>query len=966
MNAEQLTTTIAEPYRRLSEFGYDFSNGLLLAWLSSGPIVQLQYDLETDEGADNWTFWWISGGRQNYPGIRNEIDRNILQTLHLNHLQASRLSENLPLTPLLSLIHRHRQDLVQLIDVKAAGGVDQLWRWWLSCGRPASFPSEEWAMAAELQAIHRQDISEFRKTGIAKPTALVMLSAVGKPYTATAAESALLWEAFLSSEAKMFGLPSRGLPFIPESPEISDEAKQTPLPPSLTIIAMSRPDLQAAFGSIEDSLSDLVYWWITVGRKEYAGLREEINRDLLRSLHIDHLSREDIRGGFALTPLLTVIRDRRPDLRRLFENNDNGILTLWRWWFEGGRAELFGQIDWLIDAEIRSLHQLDMGLFDQTGAVPLTTLVHAISRNPIDRLRRPTTEQISAGWRDFFRRNDATLKLPNNGTPYISNAFPDRVSGKTSASIEIFWEIFGAIYTAHPDLQKIFDWRTENGLAEMTFWWLDYGRRAYPELQQVIDNRILHALHTRCFSVHLNKEKNQLTPLLSILWGRRDDLRKAFDVTKAEGMAGMWRWWSESGRAELFGQIDWLIDRELQFLHRPEAITLEQAVEFSEINPVFSRAVSDTPRICLVGYPRGEFGLGEDVRLLRAALAQAKISNTVINAPWPISARQSIDEPSVDAGTANFDCDVMFYVMPPFDTVTLLTKMGVSAFSARRKIGFWQWELGRFPAQAKLAMQLVDEIWCHSEHTAKAFRAVTDKPVVKVPLPVFVPQPRLVPRTSFGLPTDAFLVFTSFDGASAIARKNPLAAILSFQEAFPRGGIEACLIVKAMNTQNDSLWRECLRKASIDERIVIIDDVIDRSAYFELLRNCDAVLSLHRAEGFGRLMAEAMALGIPVIASRYSGNLDFMTDDNSWLIKGDIIPVLRGDYAFYQDQEWFEPNVADAAYALQNCAANAAIREERAAAGKKGIEASYSLEACGRKYLELLGMNSSDRSTVAG
>jgi glycosyltransferase involved in cell wall biosynthesis len=755
MDAEQLTTTIAESYRRLLEFGYDFSNGLLFAWLSSGPIVQLEYDLETDKGADDWTFWWISWGRQNYPGISNEVDLNILQALHLNHLRTVTPLESLPLTPLLSLVYRHRNDLQQPIDIKAAGGVDQLWRWWLSSGRNAFFGSEKWLITAEVQAIHRLDVSDFRKTGIPKPTALVMLAAANskslqrKSHTGDAAEIASLWATFLSSEAKMFDLPNRGFPFIPisESPEASDKSTQNLLPPGLAIIAMSRPDLQAVFGRGKDGASDFVYWWITSGREEFPDLREEIDRSLLHSLHIDHLPRDDIKRELALTPLLIIVRDRRPDLQRLFEGTDNGTPKLWRWWFDNGRAELFGQLDRLIDPELHPLHQLE---------------------------------------------------------------------------------------------------------------------------------------------------------------------------TRA----------------------------------------LEQSTEgLTEIYPVASRSNSNGPSVCLVGYPRGEFGLGEDVRLLRAALDQAKITNVVINAPWPISARQSIDEPSVDASIANFDCDVMFYVMPPFDTVTLLTKMGVSAFSARRKIGFWQWELDRFPVQAKLAMHLVDEIWCHSEHTAKAFRAATDKPVVKVPLPVFVPEPRLVPRTFFGLPTDAFVVFTSFDGASSIARKNPLAAILSFEQAFPRGGIDARLIVKAMNTQNDSLWRECLRKASIDQRIVVIDDVMDRSAYFELLRNCDAVLSLHRAEGFGRLMAEAMALGIPVIASRYSGNLDYMTDENSWLIDGELIALFPGDYAFHQHQEWFEPSIAEAARALRECAADPRDRRRRATLGMNVVVEKYNLVTCGNTYSNLLNRN---------
>jgi len=234
-------------------------------------------------------------------------------------------------------------------------------------------------MAAELQAIHRQDISEFRKTGIAKLPHWSCFQLSANPIQQPP-QKAL-------SYGKLFYLRSKDVRFAKprpavhsESPEISDEAKQTPLPPSLTIIAMSRP-ITGGFWKHEDSLSDLVYWWITVGRKEYAGLREEINRDLLRSLHIDHLSREDIRVG-----LLSHAVDRHSGSpagsAALIRKHDNGILTLWRWWFEGVAQNYSDRLIGdrrgdTVPAPTRH------GLFDQTGAVPLTTLVHAISRNPI-------------------------------------------------------------------------------------------------------------------------------------------------------------------------------------------------------------------------------------------------------------------------------------------------------------------------------------------------------------------------------------------------------------------------------------------------------------------------------------------------------------------------------------------------------------------------------------------------------
>jgi glycosyltransferase involved in cell wall biosynthesis len=428
-----------------------------------------------------------------------------------------------------------------------------------------------------------------------------------------------------------------------------------------------------------------------------------------------------------------------------------------------------------------------------------------------------------------------------------------------------------------------------------------------------------------------------LTPLLTIVWNSRSDLQKAFDVHTPDGSAAFWRWWANDGSKQYFAK---------------SALAIEKV----RVSKPSSTGTASKPSVCLVGYPEGEFGLGEDIRQLRASLRSIGIEPTVVVAPWTISARQESSELFVESDLSVFDADIAFFVMPAFDTLTLLNKVGATAFTARRRIGFWQWELDRFPTQSLFAFNLVDEIWCHSEHAAKSLRDTTAKPVHKVPLPVSVPEPKTAAGRCFGIPDDAFAFFTSFDGSSHIARKNPLGTILAFQEAFPLGAttLNVRLVVKGMNTNNDPLWRECLRKAANDRRITIIDDVLDHGQYYELMRSCDAVVSLHRAEGFGRLMAEAMAMGIPVIASRYSGNVDFMTDDNSWLVDGGLVPILPGDYPFHRGQNWLEPSIREAARALRECATDGAKRRRLADAGRRDVRTRYDPKFCGAAYAELL------------
>lgn len=297
---------------------------------------------------------------------------------------------------------------------------------------------------------------------------------------------------------------------------------------------------------------------------------------------------------------------------------------------------------------------------------------------------------------------------------------------------------------------------------------------------------------------------------------------------------------------------------------------------------------------------------------------------------------------------------VMFYAIPPSDLSPCFRNPARRPSPRRAGSDFRQWEMPNFQPPFTLATSLISEIWCHSEHSARAFRAATDKPVIKVPLPVAAPDTPAADRRRYGIPKNAFTIFTSFDGLSSISRKNPLGAIVAFQKAFPKSDRSVRLFIKCMNVREDRLWNECQRHIALDSRIIVLPAALDRLEYYKLLRACDAVLSLHRAEGFGRLMAELMALGIPTIATAWSGNLDFMTAENSWLVGGELVGI-NGDYPFFRDQQWLEPDVDSAAVALRECRDDVKLRRSKARAGKDTIARQYSLEVCGRRYLELLG-----------
>jgi len=731
----------------------------------------------------------------------------------------------------------------------------------------------------------------------------------------------------------------------------------------LSIWVGAGPHFHSLFPIDKDSgIDGLVHWWLSVGANEYLGIRDIVNVALCHDLHYEPLRKIDagLDEDLLLTPLQSIVSRCRRDVLDSKPTDQSVERHFWMWWLSDA------QVAYGVTSRDAYLNQLCY-LFRRASS---------LRDGDIGTLFVVAFAKAASAARSSGDAASAVLAfLEETHFSFLEKADED-------VALSPFLSI---IHQMRPDLSQRFDLGHRDERIGMWAWWHNFGqfeyvpsmswvvarsfaalvRRAYDACRHDADelDRLaylqllrLKALpfdeNTACILqnvIHsLERDRREKQPsclamqVALLVWTERSDLKDAFDLTDLTGWLALDHWWTERGRHEYFHA----------YLSKEEIGSI--SVDKGDRRKFSVPPVAYTRSLALIGYPRGEFGLGEDIRLLRSSLQSVNIEPTVIKAPWQISARQAINEQAEDAANVNFDSDVMVYVMPAFDTLTLLNKVGLSAFTARRKIGYWQWELDKFPVPAMIAFDLVDEIWCHSEHSARSFRSATDKPVIKVPLPVLVPPIRKVPRSTFQLNERNFVVFASFDGASSISRKNPMGVILAFQQAFPRKSHPAVtLVLKAMNTMDDALWRECQRKAALDERIKILDEVLDRQEYYELLRCCDAVISLHRAEGFGRVMAEAMALGIPVIATGYSGNLDFMNEDNSWLVPGQLSPLLPGDYPFHQAQEWMDPDIGEASRALQDCYENKSKRDRLVANAMKTIQ-RYTPAECGKVYAELL------------
>ncbi len=327
--------------------------------------------------------------------------------------------------------------------------------------------------------------------------------------------------------------------------------------------------------------------------------------------------------------------------------------------------------------------------------------------------------------------------------------------------------------------------------------------------------------------------------------------------------------------------------------------------------PASTQSVSDWSGVNLVGYARAETGVGEALRSIARSLQSVgcKVAITDLTNPdWARSEDTSISHLPVGNPYAVNLLVVNADMVP--ETRQLL---GAEFFAGHPTIGFWHWETANFPAMWHDRFDSFQEIWVDSGFLQGALASVSSVPIVNVRLAVQAGTAAARGRAALGLAEKDTLFFFSFDAASYIQRKNPLAVVEAYRRAFGPAYAGVGLIIKATNLQMAGPEAERLEREVLAVGGRLIGEYMDRATLASLFASTDVYVSLHRSEGFGLTMAEAMALGKPVIATAYSGNMEFMTPANSYLTGYRIVPI-DGDYGPYRRNDvWADPDVDQAA-----------------------------------------------------
>ena len=241
---------------------------------------------------------------------------------------------------------------------------------------------------------------------------------------------------------------------------------------------------------------------------------------------------------------------------------------------------------------------------------------------------------------------------------------------------------------------------------------------------------------------------------------------------------------------------------------------------------------------------------------------------------------------------------------------------GKRYFKSRYTIGYWFWELATFREEWVPFFSYVDEVWAASDFVRDSYAAWSPVPVVRMPLPIVVPRIEPLSRAHFRLPQHAAVFLYIFDVSSQTERKNPAGAIDAFRRAgFQRD--EAVLALKFTNAEYDRDAVRRLQARAEGLNVLFLDGYMDRTELWSLLAACDCYFSPHRSEGFGLTMLEAMSIGKPVIATAYSGNLDFMTPDNSFPLAYKMIALDRDYGPYMRGASWADPDLDQAAHLMR-------------------------------------------------
>jgi GT2 family glycosyltransferase/predicted O-methyltransferase YrrM len=358
----------------------------------------------------------------------------------------------------------------------------------------------------------------------------------------------------------------------------------------------------------------------------------------------------------------------------------------------------------------------------------------------------------------------------------------------------------------------------------------------------------------------------------------------------------------------------------------------------------------------IISYIRAEMGIGEAARGNAKALKAANIPFGVFNfEKGNPSKMNDLTMQYREMTKAVFDFNIL-QINADF-TPFVIKNLGKDFFEKKYTIGFWAWELSKFPEKWKNSFNLVDEIWVPSSFVNKAVSLLSPVPVITIPHVINAVNIREVKslsnRASFNIPENAFVFLSMFDVHSIIERKNPFGSIHAFKNAFKADDSSVLLAIKVNNP--DALTLKELNKSIGDyKNILVIKKHLTRQETNCLLASIDCFLSLHRSEGFGLGPAEAMARGKVAMLTNWSGNTEYMTSDNCIPISFTLNQIGKDLGPYEKHQYWASPDLEEASAKMKSISLDKPLVKKIGEQAYKTINEQFSAKKIGELMLNRL------------
>ncbi|ONI72741.1 glycosyl transferase [Actinosynnema sp. ALI-1.44] len=534
---------------------------------------------------------------------------------------------------------------------------------------------------------------------------------------------------------------------------------------------------------------------------------------------------------------------------------------------------------------------------------PWLLSVHCTLRPRIRLSEHPEVARLCAAYRDLLLANG--YREPLKSVPYGFDTLPDGTELTTSLR-RVFRDAW--IEAERPDAEDMLFKRAVTEIPPHPF-----GDDNGAEFQRWLSTPSTPPA-----------EAAGMNRLVMAVWEQRDDLRRAFPSPCGSDAAAFRHWCRTHGVAEEMVP-KWALPQEPRALRPP--------VDEFGVN--------------IAGYLTAELGLGEMGRIISKMVERAGIPLVSVVEEHSLACSTALALPPT-AGRPRFPVTIMAV---NGDQTELLMSSYPEIGHERYRIGLWAWELEDFPASQHGGYDLVDEIWTVSEFCAKAFARHTSVPVKVIPVPVL--DPGLPPRQP-RQPGEPAQFFFAFDYNSTGERKNPWGVVKAFKKAFP-GRTDVKLVIKATNGQlHAKAVERLLYEVDGDPRIELVERYLSVAELNKLYADSDCYVSLHRSEGFGLTVAEAMMRGMAVISTDYSSTTEFFDDDSGWPIPYRTVEVGPGWPPYQQDGHWADPDLDAAAAAMREIADNPAEAHRRGQAAREYLLRTRSPEAASAWITEQL------------